>query len=173
MAEGGATPFPRFLALQGRSIGVPAYLAELARLEHLFRQLEGQPLPAPAPDATGANPTLQLVRTPWTGLTPLLAGDSGPPPTTGEEQVLLWRAPAGAPRARPATDADLLALKLVVEERELREVARAEGVTVAWLHRVLDHAAGDGLSLRRVSARYPPHPGIDAEVRVAETFTLQ
>lgn len=158
---------------------------ELARLEETIARL------APGPDGQAAafvpreetggwelNPDLELLELAWRGLAQWRRDEAGPAPTAGPELVLVWPA-GGQVHCRAATDADLLALKIVAEELDPEAVAKVEGAPVGRIDAALEQAAAQGLlrppasRLRRDPGMFPLAPEIPAELRVVEVFTLQ
>lgn len=98
----------------------------------------------------------------------------------GEEVFLSWEDPAGNRKLfRKATVYDLLALKIVVEGEDLRDLARREKVSLTLLQGLLRSAVREGLLVKKPSllqrrgksfteAWFPAE-----EFRRAEVFTLQ
>ncbi len=160
--------------------GLPAFLPDLARLElawHRCRQ--AGPAPDLNPDAIEINPLLELVDAGWSGL-PGLLDRTNVEPTAEAEFILVWQHPhSGRCRRAPATPDDLLALKLVAEAHDLREIAAAQQQPVGVLDRAIEKAVHKGLLLRPKShlRRNPedlPAAATTLErFLVAEAFTLQ
>ncbi|MEW6521518.1 MAG: thio(seleno)oxazole modification radical SAM maturase SbtM [Thermodesulfobacteriota bacterium] len=177
--------FPATVAALQESLQLPAYFAELARLElALFQVRETGTAAMPAlVDRLTINPTLQLLQLGWKNLLSLLpeAGLAGEGPLRPEEELILiyCRPATGKVVMRPANDGDLLALKIMVEQIP-PEAAAAEGqVTVGRIDRVLDLAAAEGLLLKPPSAicrnpqTFPRGEDIPAAYFTAPVFTLQ
>ena len=97
------------------------------------------------------NPSLHLLRLSWKGLTSLLTtaeDGSTPAPESGEEYVIVWRHPrTGEALVRPATDEDLLVLKMVAEEVAPSQLAGAGQVKGQELDAAVDRAVKRGLLL--------------------------
>lgn len=164
----------------GRENTFPGYLADLARAELAKDRLKLHPGTAVSPcDGYAVNPALEAVEVGWRPLLPLLDGAEATP-RPGPEVLLFWVEPgSGALRAKPASAADLLALKIVAEGLEPRAVARETGRPVGVIDAALDMAVDRGLILSPPSALQRPlsidtPPGLPADLyRSAEVFTLQ
>ena len=163
---------------------IPPYAPDLARLEQAVRSAENSWLPAASEvSEIMVNPSLSLVRTSWTGLTSLPAfnGHGDPAdPGPAEELILVWKRPWDQRvLVRPATDDDLLALKLVVEERNLQDAAREARVAVKVMDASLDRAVRKGIlqappsGIRRTREDFPLGKEWDEEFVSAQVFTLQ
>lgn len=176
--SGGEDPLSRAILLQADRFALPAFLAELARLEEvLCRSRELRPaIPFP-PAERCLNPTLQAVETRWKGLPERVLGRTTRAPVPGDAVVLAWCGPRGGEeRLREASPADLLALKVVAEGADLRSVAREAGVGVGALEGVIQAAVEDGLVLAPPSQlRRDPEGFPTGEERflTAASFTLQ
>lgn len=160
--------------------GIPPFLADLAALEwarHAAREAAAVVAPV---RSLALNPTLQLVESGWQGLAALTGRDpASPAPQPGGERLLVWWAPNdGIVRCRPATDEDLLVLKLVVEGIDPQAAAAEGGVPVGAVDQALRRAVARGLllappsRLRRDESMFPL-AGVGEEFLVAEVFTLQ
>lgn len=114
------------------------------------------------------NPRLELVE---------FSAPAASPAGTGF--CLVWRDPVdGAVRTEEAAPADLLALKIVLEERDAEDAAREAGVAVGRIDDYLWGAAARGLivmppsRLRRPPSWKPPAAG-EGELLAVRVFTLQ
>lgn len=173
--------FPDRVAAYVAVSSAPGYLPDLARVELARYQLKSrQPLDFAA-DAEGylVNPNLALIQVDWQPLLPLLDGQPATPQPTGQA-LLFWRHPqTGRIHEEPATAADLLALKIVVERLDPLVVARETQQPVGLVDAALDQASERGLLLPPPSrlCRDFPAPAGDAVIpdhwRIAKTFTLQ
>ncbi len=104
-----------------------------------------------AGDARAVNPTLRLLKVTHRGLAGLLLDDavSAAQPEPGEEYILVWRMPAsGEIRVAAASREDLLALKIVAEGLDIRELARQGETTVGALDGMLFHAGTRGILMQ-------------------------
>lgn len=181
----GADPesFSETLARRAAELNLPPYLPDLARIElairHALTKLDET-------DATGdnlrANPTLSLIDTGWLGLPAIFrpGNQDAAAPRSGRDHVLVWRQPGSTEAmVRSARSEELLALKLVVEKLDTREIARGGRITLAQLDRAVRLAVARGLilappaALRRDPAVFAAEIEIADEFLVAETFTLQ
>ncbi len=163
---------------------LPAHIAELARLErqycHSRRSAEDVP---PAAPRLAVNPSLELHAFSWKNLVPLLEAEndaSAPPPEPAPNHVMIWRCPkTGRTRVSEAAAEDLLALKLAVEEVDVRAAAAQGGVPAVALQSAIDRAVARGILLAppsgiRRSFAAPFAPGeADTPFLSADTFTLQ
>ncbi|MHB8765722.1 MAG: thio(seleno)oxazole modification radical SAM maturase SbtM, partial [Deferrisomatales bacterium] len=171
-------PLSQAILLQAGRLALPAFLADLARLEEaLLLAGEARPAISPAPPQRSINPTLQAVETRWRGLVDRALGLHAPPPEPGEEVVLAWFCPVRSRvQARPATARDLLALKVVAEGLDPRAAAREAGCGAVVVEAALQEAVDDGLllappsRLRRAPGAFPRG---DERFLAATTFTLQ
>jgi len=167
--------------LEGRD-DVPAYVSELAVLEDAYRLAGETDTGEHTPGKATVNPTLHMLDLSWRGLTRFFEEDSGTdvlPEETGEI-VIVWRDTEGGDvRMRPATDADLLALKIVVEEIDPHEAAEVSGVPIGVVDSVIDRTADDGILIkppsliRRYPGEFPLTEDMDEEFLIAKSFTLQ
>ncbi|MDD2318760.1 MAG: thio(seleno)oxazole modification radical SAM maturase SbtM [Geobacteraceae bacterium] len=126
------------------------------------------------------NPSLQIVATPWRGLADQFERKSAarPRPEPGEEMVMVWQSPHDRRiHTEAALPVDLLALKIVVEERERRIAADEAKVTVGVVDNAIRHAVKRGLLLSPPSRIHRPrsfHCTVDDERSLSATvFTLQ
>lgn len=127
--------------------------AELIRLQERMRKVEESSCDAPDfMEGVLVNPTLEIFVSGWTGLGDVLR-DEGQRPVPGEETLLLWKDPeSGAVRVEVAKPDDLLALKMVCERLDPRDVAAMEGVPVGVLDTVMRRAAARGMLITPPSA---------------------
>jgi selenobiotic family peptide radical SAM maturase len=160
----------------------PEYGNDLERLRQAFEMLRGRAAALPsAVEELCLNPTLMIMELPWRGLAGLIDENSGADaPVKGPEQLLLWVHPADrAPRARPATNEDLLVLKMAAESIPAEAVAAAGGLPVGAVETAVDRAVRQGLllappsRLRRDPAVFTAARPGDEEFLVTPTFTLQ
>lgn len=161
------------------------WLADMTRLEETIARLEqipddGTKVVSPDVDAGRweINPGLELLELSWRGLAEWRREAAGPLPAAGPELVLVWPA-GGQVHCRAATGADLLALKIVVENLDPEAAAAMEGVPVGRIDAALNQAAAHGLlrapasRLHRDAGLFPLPAETPAELQVVETFTLQ
>ncbi len=176
-----AGQFPECLARRSGDLGLPGYLAELALLERALERTREAAAEISLPAENYAvNPTLQLHRTAWKGLAPLVRDEGGTVPSAGMEMLMLWFDPsAGEVRIEVAADLDLLALKIVVEKVEAEAAAREAGRHPGVIDVALGAAARKGVllapppRLRRITADWPAARDFDEEFLVSRGFTLQ
>lgn len=157
------------------------WLSELARLEAALARLAGKDGQIPAPGcAWQVNPALELLEFSWQGLGELLAAEAPAEPRPAPETMLAWLSPHDDRiHYRRAEDADLLALKLVLEEIDPEQAAAQGPLTVGEIDAVLKRAADRGILLAPASRlvrdpeTFPRPEGIAARFYPAEVFTLQ
>ncbi len=140
--------FSNWLGEKVKEFSLPAYLPSLASLEEKIYDVEQlQDDLSPPADKARVNPTLQLFESDWLHLVPLMAErDDAPSPEPGHELILVWRC-AGGVRFKVPGDQDLLALKLVGEELDLKQVAKENEITLARLDSVLELGEDEGYLL--------------------------
>jgi len=174
--------FPACLRAHSPALDAHPYLPDLATLEYARHQLAAAALPFPATVAQRTlNPTVRIVEVEWAGL-PEFLRDQTIRPQRRAAMALLYRP---HPRAEieivTPTGHDLLALKMVLEGLDSREVAIETGVTLGRIDEILETAANKGLLLAPPSSlvRDPSYgrgraleAGEAAPTRVA-TFALQ
>jgi len=165
------------------------WLQELASLEWTLEQAQvAARRETPAPGRLSPHPAVQLLAFSWQGLPALVhaareAGAEPPPPTVGEQMVLLWPDASGTLHCQPAADEDLLALKIAAEGLSLSDVAREAGASVGALRQLLQRAVDKGLLLAppslltRPESTHPRAPARKLELTEGvfhtETFTMQ
>ena len=173
---------PEFLKKKAGRLGKLAYLSELARLEQEINRLKNSKTDVPEnPKAPSINPTLVLVELSWRDLPLLLQDDSADViPSRGKEIVLMYKKLKDDEIVvKRASDEDLLALKLIVEEHDLRELSRQTGKPLWLLREVIERAAQREMVLKPGSRVKRPrefcefHSDIDKRFFLSETFTLQ
>ena len=163
---------------------VPEFLPDLARLEETCRSIKGNKESIPKEvDQTTINPTIQIIELSWKNLAALLAPDQdlhAIHPVRQSERIVLWYDPfTDRVSARPATDEDILVLKMVVEEISPESVAAQGNLPSAAVDAALFRAAANGLVLtprsriRRDPALVPGNNGIPEKFLSSPAFTLQ
>ncbi|MBM9537469.1 thio(seleno)oxazole modification radical SAM maturase SbtM [Desulfobulbus alkaliphilus] len=140
--------FPAYLAAHPLDHALHPYLPELATLELARHQLNSAPEVEPCGvEKYTINPTVQLVEVGWTGL-PAFLTDQTVQPRKEKALVLVYRpGPRDAALIRTPDGHDLLALKIIMEGLDTREVAREAGVTVGRIDGILAAAVHKGLIL--------------------------
>jgi selenobiotic family peptide radical SAM maturase len=164
--------------------GIPPFLPELARLEWAVSMVTDKNIPFPEnAEKTAVNPTVRLIELSWKNLTALLvhrAAWTAAGPEPGSERVLLWLDPkTKTPKARPATDEDLLVLKMIVEGISPEQVAAEGNLAVGAVDAAVDRAEWRGLLLSPPS-RITRDPAVFKAARAGDdrflsspSFTLQ
>jgi len=174
---------PDILKRHRATLALPAFLPELALLESTIHKVRSQ-----AKDITeevqelGVNPTLQLLQVSWKHLPSIVHGDEKPSakPEPGEAFIVVWRDPdTGHVRTRPASDEDLLVLKLVVEEIDPKEAAGIGGLPVGAVDGAIHRALHRGLleappsGIRRDPETFPLGEVTDQRFLSSPVFSLQ
>jgi selenobiotic family peptide radical SAM maturase len=157
------------------------YLGELARLELFVCNLKENNFQVePYTEKLSFNPSIQLVENTWKNLSRQIGEEPfSPEPEKGLESVIVWVHPVtGTVRARPATDEDLLVLKMVFEELSSREVARQGDIHIAAVEAAVLRALDDGIITGPESCikrKFDPDrdTGLDHSFFVARIFSLQ
>jgi selenobiotic family peptide radical SAM maturase len=179
---------PARLAEMKARPGAPDFLPELARLE--WTRYEVSKGIKPAANETGRfeiNPTLALLPLSWRlcGLVnpvgALSEFERAPlDMARGGEHAMVWRDPAtGETRVQAAGDADLLALKVVVEEIPIAKAARAAKAALPVVENALWRAAEKGILLaprsriRRDQALFPIPAETPAAFVSSPAFLIQ
>ncbi|WP_419174281.1 thio(seleno)oxazole modification radical SAM maturase SbtM [Desulfosediminicola sp.] len=131
---------------QAGQITLHPFIFDLARLEWTLHKVDREHNPGPEHQhCPEVNPTLEILSSAWSGLSEMLAGNrtSVQP---GEGYVAVFR-PYGEQRAcaLKITGHDLLAIKLVAEDLDKREVAQEGGTSVAVVENILAEARDKGL----------------------------
>ncbi len=174
--------FADFLAHKGTTSELPAFIADLARIEAIVYLTSLQDLPADSrTDRICVNPALSLVELNWQGLAGFFhPGKSLPAPVPGEEILLVYINPKSRElTVRAAAKDELLALKIVLEGLDKKEIARSGNTSLALLDGAIHRAVSKGLlfkpgsTLRRDSAVFAIGVDIPRKISNFQTFTLQ
>ena len=163
---------------------LPEYLSDLARIEQALFQVTSDPfVPLQKIDAISVNPTLNLIPVGWKHLAALIKAEPGKEPVAEPApgtHVMIWRHPeTGKPHVREADAADLLALKITVENTDPKTAAAMGNGTIGVVDRAVRHAIAIGILISPPSLilRNPPPaqaslPDVEPFLAV-NTFTLQ
>ena len=159
--------------------GCPPFLPDLARLEWTVLQIGRESIELIDNKAHGVvNPTLEVLPVGWSGLPELLHGEPiQPRPHEGHVAVFLAPGEKGV-QVRALSGHDLLAMKIVAERLDRREVASSGNISLRMVDAILAEGRRKGLIhlpssriIRTGSAeqqRSAPSASTQAEV-----FTLQ
>ena len=159
----------------------PAYSDELERLRQASEMMRGLASSLPGTvQACTVNPTLMVMEMAWTGLAALLQDEAEQEPVRGRERVLLWLHPdTRASHMRPATDEDLLVLKMIVENIPSEDIAAAGALPIGAVDAAIERAVRRGLLiappplLRRDPSVFMAGRPDEAELLATPSFTLQ
>jgi selenobiotic family peptide radical SAM maturase len=163
---------------------IPRFLPDLARLEEIYASVEkSKGLLAKEVDLPSVNPTIQILELSWSNLTSFLdrhlTFSDIHPVQKGERVVLWYHSLSGRVMARPATDEDLLILKMVVEGIAPEAVATLGGLPVGAVDNALYRAGASGLllmpqsRLRRNPEVFRSNKCIPEQYFFSPSFTLQ
>jgi selenobiotic family peptide radical SAM maturase len=179
----GANAFPEHLEHTACTEALP-FLPDLARLELIRVDLANTTEPIHGDnEILTVNPTVRMIELSWKGLCSLLplakTFDTGTP-EQGLERVLIWRDPnTGQTKTRPASNDDLLALKMAVEGIGTEAVAAEGNIPVGAVDAMIDRAVRKGIvlaplsRLRRDPTVFTAKRKSDEKFLVADSFTLQ
>lgn len=167
-----------------RDLSIPPFLSDLARLEEtIFSAQENKGSIPSEITLSCVNPTLQLIDLSWANLTRLLNPDersSDIHPVQSNERILVYYNQLDdRVIVRPATDEDLLVLKMVVERIASATVAAQGNLPVGAVDRAMFRAVSRGLvlmppsRLRRDPAIFHGGNGIPDQYLSSPSFTLQ
>lgn len=177
-----ADAFADFLARQATTSDLPAFVSDLARIEAQVYRISFQDIAADfCAEQICVNPTLSLVELNWQGLAGFFRPEiSNPAPVAGEEILLVYINPKSRElTVRVAASDELLALKIVVEGLDKKEIVRSGDTTLAVLDAAILRAVSKGLlfqpasTLRRDPAVLASETEVPEKYGIAETFTLQ
>jgi selenobiotic family peptide radical SAM maturase len=154
------------------ALSLPLFICDLARIEWareaVSRTSQSEKSP-PEEASLTVNPSLSLIPVEWQGL-PELMDSQTKTLKPGSGHVLVWKTTqTGKINVRHAREADLLALKIVIEEIDPRQAAEAGSVPVASIHATLCQAVEEGL-LISCGSRIE-RQGMAADKPLSEKFT--
>jgi len=175
---------PDFLRGQTMFPDLPGYLYDLASIEvHTYLAVQRQEQLATPPARLSINPTLAIVETAWQGLADFFGPTLPPPnfaPEQGRQYIVIFMHPLTRKlQVLSASSLDLLAVKIVVEDRSRQQIAQSEQTTLRTLDHAVELAIVKGLLLKPLSAIsrnddiFDPDQTILPKFLAAETFTLQ
>ena len=155
------------------------YSSDLALLQNEMDRLRQRDINVSNPSVYTVNPVLSLLKVSWKGLPNILEKkDPDLRPEPGEEYVVIWKNPHDSKiYIRSASNEDLLAIKLIAEDHDMKHVSSDTNVTISYLKEVIRNAADIGLIIRpRSRIRREKEffgTGIDEEYLISDVFTLQ
>jgi selenobiotic family peptide radical SAM maturase len=175
--------FPDFLE-HANTADIPPFLPDLARLEWTVSAVADESLTIPKEvENLSINPALRLIELSWKGLPAFLdlaQCSCTVMPEQGKERVLVWFDPkCGKTNARPASDEDLLVLKMVVEGIAPEIVAAEGGLPPGAVDAAVNRGIWSGIllsplsSIRRDPAVFQAGKKNEEEFLSSPSFTLQ
>ena len=176
--------FHQMITSKLKDLAIPAFMADLARLEWACHLVDQDPTTLENDSADkSVNPTLSLIPVDWKYLEHLVkskldAGFREPEPF--KTHIAVYRHPAdGDLQIHEAEDIDLLALKIVVEQIPVKEAAVQGHINPDAINQALSNACAKGLliapksRIRRTFASPIPQGKEMASFLSADLFTLQ
>ena len=162
----------------------PGYLSDLALLEwSIYTVTQTGPVDTPREDSISINPTLRILELSWKNLLSLVDQEefsAGLHPVPGKEFLIIWKGPrTGKTYYRPASNKDLLALKIIYEKLSPENISNEEQVSLGTIDAVVDHAIKDGIllsppsKLYRDPALFASNDYVDQHFLTSKSFTLQ
>lgn len=155
------------------------FLADLGRVEEAYGKLDGAPIRAhQARSAIIVNPDLQLLDVAYSGL-PTVLTDIANRPKPQQGFVLLYRPPASDRiEIYDAHPHDLLAIKIIAEDLDYRQLATEHGVNLGHIDDIVYQAVAKGVLISPPSRiRRPDNFNTDAisdeQFLFSPVFTLQ
>jgi selenobiotic family peptide radical SAM maturase len=176
--------FPDKLISLTQALALPDFIVDLARIELAMHQVRSDVAPFNKKiKKLTVNPTLVLVPVSWENLVAVMAVKPGKDPGVQEAagiHVIIWRHPkTGKIHIRESEDIDLLALKITIEEIDVREAAAIGGVTVGAIESARHRAISQGILIspeslirREITVSTDMHPDLESYIS-ADIFTLQ
>ncbi len=142
----------RTLLAACQAVGLPPWLKELIPMESHVLDIKDRLFPEPPVlHRVEINPALKLFSNSWQHLGGALAasltsGDKFETPVPGQEMVMVWQDPVRRRiQVRPASNPDLLVLKMAEEDLSPEQVAMASGAHLAEIRSALVRALDQGL----------------------------
>ncbi|NTW57766.1 MAG: selenobiotic family peptide radical SAM maturase [Nitrospirae bacterium] len=176
-------PDALFRSLNAAGVALPGFLHDLLRIEHALWLVGGRASSIPpSVDELAVNPTIAVHEVDWRGLCGLIEPVPRPAarPVEGSERILLWFDPRERKaHIKPASNDDLLVLKIAAERISPESVAATGKVTVSAVDALIDRAVRQGLLLaplsllRRDPSVFRAVRPSDEEFLSSDSFTLQ
>jgi len=177
--------FPDTIASLKPIFFMPDYIDDLARLEWVWHQTKTKnALPDEPPEKLVVNPTLTLIPVNWKNMANLVEapmnGRVCAEPEASKGHVIIWHHPETKGfHIRDATDIDLLALKISVEQIDPLDAAVMGNIPVRAIQTTLKNAIKQGILLsppskiRRDVLPLPPFTNEMEPFKSTDMFTLQ
>ena len=148
--EGDADVMPEILAAMIGPEGLPPFISDLANLELSVSRIGDMGIPSII-SVLDVNPALEVLQLQWSNLTTFISNNNEVErrePLPVNETVLVWKRPDDAKvECRPASDRDLLVLKMVIEGITPREASSDGSVTISAIEAALEGAIKQGILL--------------------------
>ena len=141
-----------------KDYSLPPFLSELARLELSIYKVSNSSIAFPHDiEKISINPTSQMLQLSWKNLSSLLKRENAPAavPEPGKEYVLIWKDPkSNKTKVRRASDDELLALKIIVEELNPEKVSEEGNFPIGAIDGAIDRAVRKGFLPRAARASH-------------------
>ncbi len=164
------------------ALDTPGYIPDLARIEYAlnlagqFHHKQSNPI-----NKYTLNPSLEVIEVNHQGL-PSLVNENSPKnftPVPGHEFILIWQNLTNKEsNIKTAEDRDLLSLKIISEELDLKQLAKEHQKPIGYFDNAIDQAARQGLILTPDSKLTRSGPDFSnkecaPDFLLADVFTLQ
>jgi selenobiotic family peptide radical SAM maturase len=162
---------------------VPESLPDLARLECIINKISSMNDISHRADQICINPSVQLLKISWKNLLSLFE-DVDPElknqPEPGKEMILLWKNPeTDEVTFCPASNEDLLVLKMLAEDIKPEKVAEEGNIPIGAVCQAIDRAISKGIlfspgsRLKRDPLIFSSNEYINESFLSSNSFTLQ
>lgn len=174
--------FPDMLFTRETASDIPAYLADLARIEWELNRIKNNKAPfRHSPESVTVNPYFTLLPVSWKNLASLMEENTEEDhPVPAQALMMIWRhSKTGKMYFREAEEIDLLALKITIEKIDPREAASIGNIPVGAINSALERAIRQGIiiapdsRIKRVLPQSTEQPDNIESFLTARTFTLQ
>lgn len=164
--------------------GLPEYISDLALLEWSINTVtQTGSVHASHEDGITINPTVHLLELSWKNLLSLIDQNTSAAshtPVHEREFLIIWKGPkTGKTFYRPASNEDLLALKIIFEKLSAENISNEEQVSMGTLDAIVDRAIKEGIllappsKLTRDPSVFSSNEYVDHRFLTSRSFTLQ